>query len=146
MKLSTGKVAFPIEFDNGESTVIYFNPVDADLAVRMSKFGKQIEERIEQLVKSVELSNDGTAKRDIDGDVAFVEKVQEEVMDAVDEAFNSSISREVFKYCSPLALVDGNYFIINFMEAIVPEIEKKVNEMSINIDGKMNERLARYGK
>ena len=28
MKLSTGKVAFPIEFDNGDKAVIYFNPND----------------------------------------------------------------------------------------------------------------------
>ena len=31
MKLSTGKVAFPIEFDNGAKETIYFNPNDPDL-------------------------------------------------------------------------------------------------------------------
>jgi hypothetical protein len=35
MKLSTGKVAFPIEFDNGDKQTIYFNPNDPDLMIRM---------------------------------------------------------------------------------------------------------------
>ena len=40
MKLSTGKVAFPIEFDNGAKETIYFNPNDPDLFVRFSNFEK----------------------------------------------------------------------------------------------------------
>lgn len=146
MKFNTGKVAFPIEFDNGESTVIYFNPTDADLAVRMSKLGERLEERIKQLTDNIEIGNDGNAKSGIDEDIEFVEKAQAEILDAIDEAFNSKISREVFKYCSPIAIVDGNYSIMNFIEAIAPEIEQKIKETSIHIDGKMNDRLKKYGK
>ena len=42
MKLSTGKVAFPIEFDNGDKQNIYFNPSDPDLAIRMRDFEKRM--------------------------------------------------------------------------------------------------------
>lgn len=146
MKFNTGKVAFPIEFDNGESTVIYFNPTDADLAVRMSKLGEKLEQRIEQLLNNTEMNNDGTSKSGIDEDIAFVEKAQAEILDAIDEAFNSKIAREVFKYCSPLAIVDGNYSVINFIEGIAPEIEQKIQGMSIHFDDKMNDRLKKYGK
>ena len=42
MKLSTGKVAFPIEFDNGAKETIYFNPNDPDLFVRFSILKKEL--------------------------------------------------------------------------------------------------------
>ena len=35
IKLNTGKVAFLIEFDNGDNQNIYFNPNDPDLATRL---------------------------------------------------------------------------------------------------------------
>ena len=38
MKLSTGKIAFPIEFDNGDKDCIYFNPNDPNLSIRLKDF------------------------------------------------------------------------------------------------------------
>ena len=46
MKLSTGKVAFPIEFDNGDKAVIYFNLNDRGIQERIQGFEESIEKRI----------------------------------------------------------------------------------------------------
>ena len=46
MKLSTGKVGFPIEFDNGDKAVIYFNPNDRGIQERIKGFEESIEKRI----------------------------------------------------------------------------------------------------
>ena len=49
MKLSTGKVAFPIEFDNGDKAVIYFNPNDRGIQERIQGFEASIEKRIKEI-------------------------------------------------------------------------------------------------
>ena len=49
MKLSTGKVAFPIEFDNGDKDCIYFNPNDKDLREGFYNFQSRIEEQTKQI-------------------------------------------------------------------------------------------------
>ena len=49
MKLSTGKVAFPIEFDNGDKAVIYFKPNDRGIQERIRGFEKSIENRIKEI-------------------------------------------------------------------------------------------------
>ena len=49
MKLSTGKVAIPIEFDNGDKQNIYFNPNDPDLMIRMNNLGEKVHEKIKGL-------------------------------------------------------------------------------------------------
>ena len=48
MKLSTGKVAFLIEFDNEDRDCIYFNPNDPDLATRLIDSKDKIQKRIEE--------------------------------------------------------------------------------------------------
>ena len=49
MKLSTGKAAFPIEFDNGDKAVIYFNPNDRGIQERIQGFEASIEKRIKEI-------------------------------------------------------------------------------------------------
>ena len=61
MKLNTGKVAFPIEFDNGDKQTIYFNPNDPDLMVRFSNFETNLSSRIEKF-KDFELDEEGKPK------------------------------------------------------------------------------------
>ena len=49
MKLSTGKVAFRLEFDNGDVGTIYFNPNDRELQNRIADFEKNIQEKSKQI-------------------------------------------------------------------------------------------------
>ena len=121
MKLNTGKVSFPIEFDNGEKEVIYFNPNDPDLFVRFTDFEKRVEEKLKD-IDDFDLSVDGTPKNE-----ELIEKfkgINKVICEELDVAFASNISNVIFKYCSPFAIVNGDYFLIQFVRAIRPEIEK----------------------
>ncbi len=143
MKLSTGKVAFPIEFDNGDKQNIYFNPSDPDLSIRMKDFEKRVEERTKDF-KDIKLSADGTPE-----DESLIENFREVrniLCDELDIAFGSKISDVVFKHCSPFAIVDGDYFILQFIEAIKPEIEKHIKKANAQAEKKMQKHIAKYMK
>lgn len=143
MKLSTGKVAFPIEFDNGDNTVIYFNPFDPDLMIRLKNFQSRMNNKIQEL-EDIELSNEG--KPVYSSDVDAFEKIQDIFKQELDFAFGGSISNEIFKYCSPFAIVNGEYFISQFLEAITPEIERHIKKMSAESEKKMSKHLDKYKK
>jgi hypothetical protein len=140
MKLSTGKVAFPIEFDNGNKTAIYFNPNDPDLFIRIKNFEGIVLERIKEFGE-IELSNDGTPIKT--EEIETFEKMQNILKEELDRAFGGEISGEVFKYCSPFAIVGGEYFIMQFIKAITPEIGKHIQKASAE---RMAKHLDKYGK
>lgn len=169
MKLSTGKVAFPIEFDNGEKTCIYFNPNDPELAVRLKDFQVRVEQRMKD-IGDVPLKTDGmpllseNSEHDHDQapmgevvatatggmpDETLIEafrKLRTIVDEEIDVAFGAPISAEVFKYCSPFAIVNGDYFVMQFVEAILPEIEKEVKQANASANAAMQKHIAKYVK
>lgn len=143
MKLNTGKQAFILEFDEGIET-IYFNPCDPELGVRMADFEKNVSERTKEF-ENLDTNADGTANGGADA-VENLRKILNVVYEEIDKAFNSNISATVFKYCSPFAIVNGDYFILQFIEEIKPEIEERVSESNRVANKKLDERLAQYGK
>ena len=143
MKLSTGKLAFPIEFDNGDKQNIYFNPNDPDLAIRMKDFQAKVESRTKDL-EDLRLKQDGTPE-----DVEAIEKfrqIRNILCEELDAAFNGEVSEVVFKHCSPFAIVNGDYFIMQFLAAIKPEIEKQVRKANSAVEQKMQKHIAQYVK
>ena len=143
MKLNTGKLAFLIEFDNGDAQNIYFNPNDPDLSFRMKDFQRKVEERTKELA-DMDLKPDGTPE-----DLAAIERFREIrniVCEELDVAFNGDISSVVFKHCSPFAIVNGDYFIMQFIEGIKPEIEKHLKKANAAIEKKMQKHIAKYVK
>ena len=143
MKLNTGKLAFLIEFDNGDAQNIYFNPNDPDLSFRMKDFQHKVEARTKELA-DMNLKQDGTPE-----DVAAIERFREIrniVCEELDVAFNGDISSVVFKHCSPFAIVNGDYFIMQFIEGIKPEIEKHIKRANAAIEKKMQKHIANYVK
>lgn len=143
MKLNTGKIAFPIEFDNGDVQNIYFNPNDPDLAIRLKDFQKKVETRIKDL-EDVRLKPDGTPE-DADSIEAF-RKIRDILCEELDTAFNGEISAVVFKHCSPFAVVEGDYFVVQFITAITPEIEKHIQNTNDQMEQKMQKHIAQYIK
>ena len=143
MKLSTGKVAFPIEFDNGDKDCIYFNPNDPNLAVRFTEFQDKVNERLKEF-EDVDLTPDGEPE-----DFEFIErfkKMQAVLFEELDKAFDSKVSEIVFKHCSPFAIVQGDYFIMHFIEAISPEIEKNIKKSNAEAEKRMAKHTAKYSK
>lgn len=143
MKLSTGKVAFPIEFDNGDKDCIYFNPNDPNLAIRLKDFQENVNKKMGE-IEDIKLNNDGTPE-----DMKVIddfEKIQNVLCNELDIAFGGEISSIVFKYCSPFAIVNGDYFLIQFIEAIKPEIEKHIKKANADVEKKMAKHLNKYAK
>ena len=64
----------------------------------------------------------------------------------LDAAFNGEVSEVVFKHCSPFAIVNGDYFIMQFLAAIKPEIEKQVRKANSAVEQKMQKHIAQYVK
>ena len=143
MKLSTGKVAFPIEFDNGAKETIYFNPNDPDLFVRFSNFEKRVEEKLNG-IGDFDLSVDGTPKNE--ELLEKFENINKVICEELDVAFASNVSSVVFKYCSPFAIVGGEYFLIQFVQAIRPEIEKHNKKANVELQKKMAKHIDKYTK
>ena len=138
MKLSTGKVAFPIEFDNGDKEVIYFNPTDPDLIFRMRDFSKKVTENVKE-IEDIELNDEGNP---IDSaKIKAFEKAQNILKEELDYAFGGDISSKVFKHCSPFAIIGDNYFVIQFIEAISPEIEKRIKKANSDAEKRMSKRF-----
>lgn len=143
MKLSTGKLAFPIEFDNGAKETIYFNPNDPDLFVRFSNFEKRVEEKMNG-IGDFDLSADGTPKNE--ELLEKFESINKVICEELDVAFASNVSSVIFKYCSPFAIVNSDYFLIQFIEAIKPEIEKHIKKANADVEKKMAKHLDKYKK
>ncbi len=167
MKLSTGKVAFPVEFDNGDKDCIYFNPNDPDLATRLMSAKDKISARIESMkFEDFELSNAGEAveiknlndfmnltdeqskviTERAEKTAKIVEDTKTIIFEELNFAFGSDVSSVVFKHCSPFAVVNGEYFIMQFLTAITPEIQKNINKSNAEVEKKMAKHLNKYAK
>ena len=143
MKLSTGLIAFPIEFDNGDKDFIRFNPNDPALSIRMRDFEKKVNDRIAE-VSDIKLNADGTPE-----DVSTIEQFRQIhtiVCDELDVAFGAPVSKVAFKHCSPFAIVGDTYFILLFLEALKPEIEKSIRDAKEKAEAKLNKHIAKYKK
>ena len=143
MKLSTGKVAFPIEFDNGDKAAIYFNPNDPDLMIRMKNLDEKVQDEIKAL-GDIELNEEGKPTQI--SQIETFEKMQNIIKRELDYAFGGSVSEVVFKHCSPFAIVDDEYFIVQFIEAITPEIEKHIKKANADVEKRMAKHIDKYKK
>lgn len=143
MKLSTGKVAFPIEFDNGDKQTIYFNPNDPDLMIRLKNFTERTKSRIEN-IEDVELTNEGKPVKV--SQIEVFEKMQDILKSELDYAFGGNISEVVFLHCSPFAIVNGEFFVIQFVKAITPEIEKHIAKARTDVEKKISKHINKYKK
>ena len=126
IKLNTGKQEFVLNFDGEHTEKIYFNPCDPALLVRISNVCKEAGEEV-KLLDDVELDEAGNPVGS-----SFVEnfsKLLDIIYAGLDKAFGGEISETVFKYCSPFARVGtGDYFFSAFIEAIIPEINKRIEK------------------
>lgn len=167
MKLSVGKVAFPIEFDNGDKDTIYFNPNDPDLATRLMNAKDNISQKLDKLnTENLNLKNDGSVEPpDTIKEYADLTEEQQKnltsraeamtklldstkniICEEIDIAFNGDISSVAFKHCSPLAVVNGEYFIVQFLNAVTPEIQKHIGKSNAEVEKRMSKHIAKYKK
>ncbi|MBQ5317506.1 MAG: hypothetical protein J6K17_00235 [Oscillospiraceae bacterium] len=157
MKLSTGKIAFPLQFDNGDVENIFINPHDAGLQERINNFEKSMTERLQKITldKYKDSLGDGIDIGSLDftkimdmpqeeldkltrqtNTIAEIDKeLEKEFCEEIDNIFKSDVSSKAFKYVPPLAMVpDENgeceLYILLVLKALAVEIQKYGNKMS----------------
>ena len=105
MKLSTGKVAFPLQFDNGDIENIFINPHDAGLQTRIRNFENSIKERLQKInlekhkeafVDGVDISNLDFSKL-MDMSAEELEKVtkQTDALNEIDKELEKEFCAEI---------------------------------------------------
>lgn len=151
MKLSTGKTAFKMEFDNGDVGVIYINPNDRTIQDRIKEFEKNVEEKIHNIdfekYKSkfgdgLTLSANSIFDLSLEELNALNEKVSvftdiekeynKAVKEELDVVFKSSVSSVAFKYCEPFdtVVIEENgeekreLYVVHFMKWLGCELEQ----------------------
>lgn len=175
MKLSTGKVAFPIEFDNGDVQNIYFNPNDRGFINRVMDFENSIEKRTKQInIDKYKSQIEDGIKIDIDfEDVNAVQELNSEEMESLknkmkavlaidaeyqnalkeelNAIFESDVSSVVFKYCEPLDAVivvddNGNETSEVFIMQFMRAFSEEIKKYQNKITPAMQKHIGKYSK
>lgn len=169
MKLSTGRVPFPLTFDNGEVVEIFLNPHDDKLQERINNFEQSINERIKKLnfEKHKDAFNGSATISNVDfskmlemsaGELEALTKqvdaineidklLENEVCKEIDDIFKSDVSSKAFKFVPPLAMVlnekgEPELYILQVLRALSVEIQKYGDKMT----QAMNKHTAKYSK
>lgn len=157
MKLSTGKVAFPLQFDNGDVENIFINPHGSGLQARIKNFEFSIRERLDKInlekyreafSEGVDISNLDFSKfmsmteeeiesitRQTEALAELDRELESEFCAEIDNVFGGDVSSKAFKYVPPLAMVqdeNGEYeaYIILVLKALAIEIQKYSEKMN----------------
>jgi hypothetical protein len=175
MKLSTGKVAFPIEFDNGDKAVIYFNPNDRGIQERIKNFESSVEERVHQIDlekyksrfedgKSFDVDFENPEKLfDMSADdllslqnkIEAIGSIEDEynkaVRDELDVVFGSKISDIAFRYCQPFDTVivedeNGNEKREMYIMHFIHWLMIELKKYGIENKSAMDKHIAKYNK
>lgn len=129
--------------DADEAVTIYFNPSDSDLPKRLLEAQKIIEEKSKD-IKPFELDENGTP--DAESCIEYFNETNAAICNAIDYAFGNKISDKLFLHCGPFTIIDGEYFILQFLEQITPVLEEKIKADRGKASEKMNKYLAKYKK
>jgi hypothetical protein len=174
MKLSTGKVPFPIEFDNGDKAVIYFNPNDRGIQERIQGFETSIEKRIKEIdlekyksrfegnIPEIDLDNpekllemSADELKALQSRLDAVNEIEAEynkaVKDELDVVFDSKISDAAFRYCQPFDTVivvdeNGNEKREMYIMHFIHWLMVELKKHGAENKSAMDKHLAKYSK
>lgn len=128
MKLNTGRLTIPIEFDNGDKEYIYAYPSDPKFIKQMREFANNAAQRAEEFDN---ISVDGSGKTDKQDEI---EKAEQIIREELNKVFAQDVSSIIFKYCSPFAIVDGEFFVIAFIQELsallIEHAQKNTNDIA----------------
>ena len=174
MKLSTGKVAFPIEFDNGDKAVIYFNPNDRGIQERIKSFESSIENRIKGIdlekyksgfegnIPEIDLDNpeklleiSAEELNNLQSRLDVVNEIESEynkaIKDELDIVFGGKISDVAFRYCQPFDTVivedeNGNEKREMYIMHFIHWLMVELKKYGAENKSAMDKHLAKYSK
>ena len=175
MKLSTGKVAFPIEFDNGDKEVIYFNPNDREFIKRVMDFENSIEVRTKKInidkykeriedgvnininiddfsqIEKMSAEEIASLRRKVGAIVDIDAEYQQALKDELNDIFKSDLSSQVFKYCEPMDMVfvvdeSGNETSEMFIMQFIRAFGEEIKKYQAKVSPAMQKHLEKYSK
>ena len=174
MKLSTGKVAFPIEFDNGDKAVIYFNPNDRGIQERIKNFETSVEKKIKEIdlekykgrfekdIPEINLDNpekllemSAEELKALQNRLDAVNDIEKEynqaVKDELDVVFGGKISDVAFRYCQPFDTViiadeNGNEKREMYIMHFIHWLMIELKKYGAENKSAMDKHLAKYNK
>lgn len=173
MKLSTGKVAFPIEFDNGDVETIYFNPYDREFIKRVMDFENSIEKRTKQIniekyksqfedgininlniedfsqIEKMSAEEIASLRRKVGAIVDVDAEYQKALKDELNDIFKSDISSQIFKYCEPMDMVfvvdeRGNETSEMFIMQFIRAFGEEIKKYQAKVSPAMQKHLEKY--
>lgn len=122
--LETGEIEFKIPFKNGDVETISFNPNDIKFYGRLTEF----EAEMRSIYKEFEdIKNSDSNAKDIISKIT--NETDEKIKALFDELYGIGASNAIFKYTSPTAFVNRQYYPYYFINEFMPDV---ISEMEAN--------------
>ena len=113
---------------NGDvNRVIRFNPSDLAIIKRLEEAKNKISESM-AIKDDIELDNEGKPVDSLENYSKVISHIDNVIKEQINYIFDSDVANVVFGNQSPLANIKGKPLYERFMESVMPEIKKAVEE------------------
>ena len=113
---------------NGDvNRVIRFNPSDLAIIKRLEEAKNKISESM-NIKDDIELDNEGKPVDSLENYSKVISHIDNVIKEQINYIFDSDVANVVFGNQSPLANIKGKPLYERFMESVMPEIKKAVEE------------------
>lgn len=149
IEIDTGLIKFNLRDKTTQELygTIEFNPTDFNILKRFDEARETIINAQKDFeTDDVELKSDGTPTETSKDIIKAVDKLNDLICKQIDYIFDNDISKVVFGNKSPLALIKGNLFFENFMNAVQPIIEREINNQMVETEKKTSKYTSKYNK
>lgn len=127
---------------NGDvNRVIRFNPSDLAIIKRLEEAKNKISESM-AIKDDIELDNEGKPVDSLENYSKVISHIDNVIKEQINYIFDSDVANVVFGNQSPLANIKGKPLYERFMESVMPEIKKAVEEEA----KESRKRVAKYTK
>lgn len=148
LNVNTGVKPIDINFGEIGSGRIYYNPDDTSFFKNLLNLQENIKKRIDEL-KSEDFDIDEFGNPIMSDEIDFsnlsdeekqdylnkmqwkldiVDKTNKIFYEEINKVFIGNASEVIFKYCNPLALIDGEFYISQFFGSLGKELKKIANQ------------------
>lgn len=139
LSFDEGYKEFSINGD--ENRVIRFNPSDLAIIKRLEEAKNKISESM-AIKDDIELDNEGKPVNSLENYSKIINHIDNVIKDQINYIFDNNVADVVFGNQSPLANIKGKPLYERFMESVMPEIKKAVEEEA----KESRKRVAKYTK
>lgn len=113
---------------NGDvNRVIRFNPSDLAIIKRLEEAKNKISESM-NIKDDIELDNEGKPVDSLENYSKVISHIDNVIKEQINYIFDSDVANVIFGNQSPLANIKGKPLYERFMESVMPEIKKAVEE------------------